>query len=168
MKRLWVILGICLMAISCINEQVTSDQFIGKALEGVLIVSLDAEVTTKAKYSEYCDWIFFKDGTCRRCYFVTPSSQSKYPLLYQIHLWEYDSVQKSITITDPELIDKSPNTAVGTLYLESCVGDSFTLVGTIPTPDDNNFEAKFIHGRIGTAEERATFEKNYLEEGSVK
>lgn len=168
MKKLWVILSICLMAISCVNEEVTSDQFIGKALEGVLIVSLDTDVTTKAKYSEYCDWILFNDGTCRRCYFATPSSQAKYPLLYQLHYWEYDSTAKSITITDPKLLDRSPNTAVGTLYLDNCTGNNFTLVGTVPTPEDADFEAKFIHGRIGTAEERATFEKNYLEEGSVK
>lgn len=169
MKKLWVILAMCLVAmVGCNNTDVTSEDFLDAALEGVLIVKIETDGAIKSQYSEYCDWILYADGTCRRCYFVVPNGQVNYPLLYNTLNWEYDSLAKSLTITDPQLLSTAPDTAVGTLYVESFNGTTFTLIGTLPTPDADAFEAKVLHGRIGSTEERAEFEKKYVEQGATK
>lgn len=167
MKKLWVILAMSLMAmVSCNSSDVTSEDFIDAALEGVLIVNIETDGALKEKYSDYCDWILYADGTCRRCYFVVPNGQISYPLLYNTLNWEFDSTAQSLTLTDPQLLSTAPDTAVGTLFVESCNGKSFTLIGTLPTPDADKFEAKVLHGRIGSADERAEYESKYHEEGS--
>lgn len=169
MKKLSVILALCLMAMSsCVKSEVTSEVFIDAALEGVLILNIETEGATKSNYSDYCDWILYADGTCRRCFFVIPNGQVSYPLLYNTLWWEYDSAAKSITLTDPQLLSTAPDTAVGTLYVESCKNGNFTLIGTLPTPQSDDFEAKVLHGRIGSAEERAEYESKYLEEGTAE
>ena len=169
MKKLWVILALCLAAItSCNKTEVTSEDFISSALDGVLVMKIETDGVTKSKYSEYCDWILYTDGTCRRCYFVIPNGQIYYPLLYNTLNWEFDSTAKCLTITDPQLLGTAEDTAVGTLFVQQCDGVYFTLIGTLPTPNADDFEAKILHGRIGSADERAEFETKYILEGATR
>lgn len=169
MKKLWVILALCLAAmVSCNKTEVKSEDFLSSALEGVLVMKIETDGVTKSKYSEYCDWILYADGTCRRCYFVIPNGQIYYPLLYNTLSWEYDSIANSLTITDPQLLATSADTAVGTLFVQSCDGVNFTLIGTLPTPNADDFEAKVLHGRIGSIDERAEYETKYVEEGATR
>lgn len=169
MKKLWVILAISLVAmVSCFKTEVKSEDFLDAALEGVLVMKIEADGVTKSKYSEYCDWILYADGTCRRCFFVVPNGQVYYPLLYNTLNWEYDSLAKSLTITDPQLLGTAEDTAVGTLFVQHCDGVNFTLIGTLPTPNADDFEAKVLHGRIGSVDERAEYETKYVPEGATR
>ena len=169
MKMLWVILAISLAElVSCFKTEVKSEDFLDAALEGVLVMKIEADGVTKSKYSEYCDWILYADGTCRRCFFVVPNGQVYYPLLYNTLNWEYDSLAKSLTITDPQLLGTAEDTAVGTLYVQHCDGVNFTLIGTLPTPNADDFEAKVLHGRIGSVDERAEYETKYVPEGATR
>lgn len=166
MKQFSLILIFCLATIfSCQRAEVLSRSFIDDALEGVLITN-DKDIwdggIIPPKYSFICDLIFYSDGTCRQCYRKINGDNIIH--LYHILYWSVDSANKSITLTDPEILKNMPEYAVGVLKIEKYKKSHYTLVGNLPMPNIQAYNEHEINGIIGDSELRAEYESKYIDE----
>ena len=166
MRRYSLILILCLATLfSCQKAEFISESFIDDALEGVLITN-DKDfwdgVVMPPKYNFLCDLIFYEDGTCRQCYRQRNGDEIVH--LYHTLYWSIDTTNKAITLTDRKLLDSKPDFAEGVLKIERYKRHSYTLVGTLPIPNIQAHKVYEINGRIGTAKERAEYEKRYVSE----
>lgn len=167
MRRYSLILIFCLTTLfSCQRAEVVSESFIDDALDGVLIyVEMDDDIDggrPPGKYATNCPLVFYSDGTCHQCY--TQFTQEGSKDLYHTLQWQIDAENKTLTLTDRKLLASSPDSAVGVLKIKRYKNRLYKLVGTLPVSNSRFYQEQEIHGRIGTAKERAECEERYVSE----
>ena len=167
MRRYSLILILCLTTLfSCQKAEVISESFIDDALDGVLIyVEMNDDIEgglPPGKYATSCPLVFYSDGTCHQCY--TQFTQEGSKDLYHTLQWQIDTENKTLTLTDRKLLASSPDSAVGVLKIKRYKNRLYKLVGTLPVSNSRFYKEQEIHGRIGTAKERAEYEERYVSE----
>ena len=167
MRDLCFILMFCTTALcSCQKAEFISESFIDDALDGVLIyVEMNDDIEgglPPGKYATSCPLVFYSDGTCHQCY--TQFTQEGSKDLYHTLQWQIDTENKTLTLTDRKLLASSPDSAVGVLKIKRYKNRLYKLVGTLPVSNSRFYKEQEIHGRIGTAKERAEYEERYVSE----